>query len=298
MYGINLIALKFLQKLKFKNKQIWYICIYYYSNFKIVAVECTDIEKYLKRKTVEVETAELEYEKAAFTHGLIYLNLELLSNPVRRYPSYRFKRFNNKCDVEKAFPKLNPTQVKEFLNKNVNFRFNFYDVFEHQYNDPLHPDFMRTFDATLDRVHHAAEIPTNSENNLCDLSQCSPWLSKEKPKSVKQSEDNPGEGNIYTNITAYHNVANDYVVVQEKYEYNSIFIQNFIGYCPSAVLVKATVAFPPICEGEIWTIGWIQGVKKDLIDYYYDRNRRLFVFKTIKIIIVFLNSNDFKIILN
>ena len=223
--------------------------------------------------------AEQKNEIAGFLHGLVYLNPELISNPEYRYPNYKFERFNNTCDVQRAFPTWSQTNVKRFLKSKVNFRFNFYNVFEHDYNDPLQPAFKRTFDATLNRVHRGAEIPTNSQNNMCDLSLCSPWLSKEQPKSVEQSKDNPGEGNIYINITATHSVADDYVVVQEKYEYSSIFIQNLIGYCPSAVLVKATVAFPPICEGEIWTVGWIHAVKKDLTECFSDRNERFVVIK-------------------
>ena len=230
----------------------------------------------MKRKIIKVEKAEQQYEIAAFVHGLIYLNPDLISKPDYRYPNYKFERFNNTCDVQRAFPWWSPTNVEAFLKTKANIRFNFYDVFDRVYNDPLHSTFMRTFDATLDRVHHGSEIPKNSGNNLCDLSQCSPWLSKEKPKSVKHSQDNPGEGNIYVNITATHSVADDYVVVQEKYNYFSNNSHS-IGYCPSAVLVKATVAFPPICEGEIWTVGWIHGVKKDLADYFYDRNRRFVV---------------------
>ena len=36
---------------------------------------------------------------------------------------------------------------------------------------------------------------------------------------------------------------------------------------------SATVILPPIRNDETWTVGWIQGIKEDIIDYYYDGKR-------------------------
>ena len=189
-----------------------------------------------------------------------------------RYPRYRFERFCNSCDVRTAFPEQ-AEQVEGVLKNRVDFTFNFYEVFRHGFEDLPRATFLRVFGATLERIHGESEIPKNSENNLCDLSLCSPWLCKDEPESVKHSKNNPEEGNIYVNITAIHSVADDYVVVQEKYERLHSDEPDMVSFCPSAVLVKATVAFPPICHGEIWTVGWIQGIKEDITDYYYDGKR-------------------------
>ena len=174
------------------------------------------------------------------------------------------ERFSNACDIRKVFP---DSELLDTLMARVNVPIDM----THNYSDS---DFKKIFSATLDRIHSGKEMPWSSED--FNRSHCSPWLSKAEPLSVVQSRESrksKERANIYTNITATHSVDNDYIVVQETEG-------KPFGYCTSAVVVKATVAFPPICEGEVWTIGWIQGVTKHLTSCYDDNNIRFVASET------------------
>ena len=87
-----------------------------------------------------------------------------------------------------------------------------------------------------------------------NFSLCSLWPSIEKPSSAVESHKYLLKGKIYSSISAKHCGTNDFVVFQET--------EKLIGYMPMFFSAKATVVFPPICQGEVWTVGWIQAVTK------------------------------------
>ena len=58
------------------------------------------------------------------------------------------------------------------------------------------------------------------------------------------------EEKIYASIEVDY--GDDYVLVQET--------EDHFGYIPQTFAAGGTVAFPPIDENEIWTIGFVQAV--------------------------------------
>ena len=90
------------------------------------------------------------------------------------------------------------------------------------------------------------------------LKECTPWLDKEFPPSVKDSrsstqKDTNSEVKIYASIEVNHK--DEYVYVQETHDK--------FGYYPQRFVAVGTVAFPPIAAGEIWTIGFVQATIND-----------------------------------
>ena len=80
----------------------------------------------------------------------------------------------------------------------------------------------------------------------------SPWLRKEAPESVQTSEGSLLGGKVYVTMTTGYRC--DYLLLQET--------ENHFGYMPPCFNVRATVAFPPVCKNEVWTVGFIQAVTK------------------------------------
>ena len=69
---------------------------------------------------------------------------------------------------------------------------------------------------------------------------------------MERSTSNTLVGKIYAGVVATHSSDDDFVVVQEA--------ERRFGYMPPVFAAKATVAFPPICRGEVWTVGWVQAL--------------------------------------
>ena len=204
----------------------------------------------------------LTEDDKSFIDGLIVLNHLLVCKIEQRSPDHPIGRFSEYCDVQTAFPHLTKPQIERALKEKVGFHRT--DLLNHE---DLHVTaFKRIFNAAIERTYL---LPTASLNEQdFDLTLCSPWPSKEEPESVTESKNDPRKGQIYTNIQATHRVADDFVVEQETEEGEKF------GYVTSPVLFRATVAFPEIREGEIWTIGWIQGIKKGLAGCYFERDER------------------------
>ena len=220
-----------------------------YVSFNTVATECAGIlknklnQKMAANKHVDVSNPD------NFLEGIIYLNPLLNSEVERRMPGYSFGRFGNGRDVKKAFPDFEMSQTMNFLKT------------------PLCPSLLKKFKPikgskisklmkeTESRILEIGEKPSKS-----DLHHCTPWLSKNKPLSSVESLKSPLKGKIYISISLRHSAENDKVIVQET--------ETCIGYMPPVFSAHATVAFPPICKGEVWTIGWIQAVTKFELDTY------------------------------
>ena len=105
--------------------------------------------------------------------------------------------------------------------------------------------------------NYTSKIVSNTVLNS-NVSLCSLWPNKEKPSSAVESHKYPLKGKIYSSISAKHCEMNNTLVFQET--------ENNIGYMPMCFTAKATVAFPAICKGEVWTVGWIQAVTKAHIE--------------------------------
>ena len=236
-------------------------------------MECAKTRSNLKRKTTEGENEKtgsdafiFNLKDASFIRGNLKLNQAFLCETEDRYPDYRMERFGKYCDIKKALPHLSPIGLLDALKSRVSGPLNVFELLKKSYEVN---NFKKVINATRDRVHDATELPKFSKK--FNLSYCSPWLSKAEPQSVTNSKADPEKSNIYANVTATHHVDDDFVVVEENGDFGQL------GYSSSAVLVKATVGFPPICDDEIWTVGWIQGLTKDLSKYYYDKNKRFVV---------------------
>ena len=215
-----------------------------------------------KPETFYIDGLVLNKDDINFINGIIDLNPHLLCNLEQRSPDYPIGRFSEHCDVETAFPGLTEPQIEWALKQKIGF--NSTNLFSH--NDLNTVMFKNIFNAAIERTYLMPTSNLNDQN--FDLTLCSPWPSKKEPESVTKSKREPEKGKIYTNIQATHKVADDFVVEQETEDGERF------GYVTSPILIKATVAFPQICDGEIWTIGWIQGIKKNVMGCYYEQSER------------------------
>ena len=175
----------------------------------------------------------------------------LLSKAVRlRIPNYSYARLANFSDVKKAFPSFDASQTVDFLNTS--------------FDTSLLKDLKRVKPIQDQNFLKIVKTTKERTNSLMSAYRrgCSPWLSKEKPLSVIKCQKNPLKGKIYACISARHSAEDDYVVVQET--------ENIFGYSPPVFSAKATVAFPPILKGEVWTVGWIQAMKKSDRSIYHN----------------------------
>ena len=218
-----------------------------------MATECTKpkVKRPLKRKAAESREEQncpkLEIsDDFKFLNGLIYLNSLLLNTADYRIPRYTLERFGNACDIIKVFPSLAVTKTAdEFLKTCLD-----QSMWIKLISKPsIDPNFFKLMEFTKNRIHKLFFEPSQS-----NLKFCTPWLSKEKPRSVNESQKRPLKGKIYITISTRNSAKDDLLVVQET--------ENCIGYMPPVFSAKATVAFPPICKGEVWTVGWIQALKK------------------------------------
>ena len=189
------------------------------------------------KKCKEAKTEEaLQNEKDFLIEEkcLSALRINKLSNKI---PTYKYKRFANACDVRKTFPKEDTYSI---LNREVK---NFW--LEHNIDQIPNKEFKNLLTMVKKRFHKQISQPSP------EMSHCSPWLAKKIPLSVKNGRSSPLESKIYFGVTIYHSSNKYFVVVQEAGE-------DQIGYMPPIFAAKATIAFPPICEGEVWTVGWVQ----------------------------------------
>ena len=157
-------------------------------------------------------------------------------------PRYSLGRFANLEDVLKACPdrdlatKHMTKQIRKELLVNLRQMYRF------------GTDFLnKVSDAVRDRAH--AE---HGEILHSCMGVSTPWLKKEAPKSVQTSSTNQLKGKIYVTMTTKYE--NDHLYVQET--------EDLFGYMPPCFNVRATVAFPPVCKNEVWTVGFIQAVTK------------------------------------
>ena len=234
--------------------------------FKTVETECKIQSKRSKHKNSMAKRIKLKLpnytsEELEFLGGIVSLNPVLVKNVEKRMPKYKIKRFANACDVMKAFPTRRELTADKILNTTLDSK-----CLSHL--ESSHP---------VEDMSHLTETTKTRVNKLIkggkqiDLSLCSPWLSKEKPRSAVQSKNIPLKGKIYSSVWVRHSVKDDFVVVQETYDR--------VGCMPAIFDAKATVAFPPICDGEIWTVGWIHALKKEDRKLSYEQNLTLVFYK-------------------
>ena len=221
-------------------------------------IECNGPEDENKREQNSSQNKNEEISKEIeFLKGIIYLNPKLSRKVKYRVPRYSFKRFVNACDVKEAFPSYSTSQVDSFLET-------FLDEYSLEQLTPStkisHPKLKKLIEVTKARVHESTDIP-----EIFTRAFCSPWLSKEKPLSIDECQKSPLKGKIYACISARHSAEDDFVVVQET--------ENLFGYSSHVFSAKATVAFPPICKGEVWTVGWIQALKKSDLVFREGQNK-------------------------
>ena len=184
------------------------------------------------------------------------MNSLLISDVEFRMPRYSYERFGNSCDVIETFPSLSDKQRQNILKTSLDL--NTLERFE--LNQPIEdPWLIKLKDVTETRIQRSAPKSTQ-----CYLRQCTPWLSKEKPQSADKSQKNPLKGKIYASILTRNKVKDDLLVFQET--------ETCMGYMPPVFSAKATVAFPPICKGEVWTVGWIQALKKADRTFLYSQD--------------------------
>ena len=227
-----------------------------------------------KDKKGKVRNLKFKYTKHTpegqnFLDAKINLNPVLIKNVEQKMPRYQLKRFANACDVNacaKDYPFTRDLSTEEILNIDLDAEC----LNKLELPQPA-GDIALLMETTKTRINKSVDI-----EKQVDLPLCSPWLSKKRPLSAKESENGSYKGKIYTSISVRHSVKDDFVVVQET--------DSRFGYMPPIFDAKATVAFPPICEGEMWSVGWIQACKKADRKLHYDQNVTLVVQKCTNIL--------------
>ena len=183
-------------------------------------------------------------------------------------PKYRYARFADACDVTNTFSMVD--EADSILNDRVD-DFTLDDL--RNLADLRDVSFGQMIQTVRRRFHQFVPVPDHS-----DLRKCTPWLSKKRPESVERSTNRPLVGNIYVGVVATHSSDDDFVVVQET--------ESQFGYMPHVFAAKATVAFPPICHGEVWTVGWVQAVTKASNTVVCENGFVLVAFKFLQIIFI------------
>ena len=213
------------------------------------------LKKMFFKKKASSKDADV-WNAETFMDDIVYLNPLLNSKLEFRMPAYSFERFGNVCDVKETFPSVKSSdmsQTRNFLETRLSQSLlETFDLLEPMEYPSVISKLMK---GTESRILEIGEKPPQ-----CDLHNCTPWLSKKKPLSSVKSLKSPLKGKIYISISLRHSAENDKVIVQET--------ETCIGYMPPVFSAHATVAFPPICKGEVWTIGWIQAVTKFELDTY------------------------------
>ena len=177
-------------------------------------------------------------------------------NPIKsRMPNYKYKRFANPIDLKNCFPheETRPS-LDNFVDEST------LKELKIKCKSPKNKGFKNLLRTVDQRFHQVVPKPMHY-----DVSLCSPWLSKKRPVSVKNCRNMPFEGKIYIGATVTHSSDDDFVAVQEAGE-------DVIGYMPPIFAAKATVAFPPICEGEVWTVGWVQALTSSSMIKSFNNN--------------------------
>ena len=194
-----------------------------------------------------------------FLHNVVNLNPLLVKNKEPMMPKYKLKRFANTGDVYSAYAIdvfFKNLDTKTILNKHVST-----NTLENLENgDPIENlEFSFLQFKTEERI---SRDYGNGYGRGANISLCTPWLNKEKPRSVTESRNNLLNGKIYASISVNHSVSDDFLYVHET--------ETKIGYINPLFAAQATVAFPPVCEGEVWTIGWIQAMTKCETTTHYE----------------------------
>ena len=216
-----------------------------------MAVQCAVHDAIVRLDYSHAYGIGITKEDSNFLDDLVNLNPLLVKKNEQRMPKYQWKRFANTGDVYEAhaidvfFRNIDTETV---LNKLVSSNTlknleNGIPVENWKFSILLHN--------THERISRAYG---NANGRGANLSLCTPWLNKEKPRSVTESRNNLLNGKIYASISVNHSVADDFLYFQET--------DTDIGYISPLFSAIATVAFPPVCEGEVWTIGWIQAMTK------------------------------------
>ena len=185
-----------------------------------------------------------------FLRGKVSFNPLLVSSKQYRLPAYLYCRFVNKEDL---------ITVKDTRN-----------IFYKQVSKSQRRNFP-TPPSIITKVPRE-RLGVKDHYYCSKLKSCTPWLSKEFPQSVRRNvrlsqNSKSSEEKIYASIEVDY--GDDYVLVQET--------EDHFGYIPQTFAAGGTVAFPPIDENEIWTIGFVQAVvyqpgRPHVVQRYCDLN--------------------------
>ena len=198
-----------------------------------------------------------EEQELSFLSGLINLNKDFFNPSVSRMPKYSTSRF---YDVSN--PKVrNEENLKHIV------------CFEHVLNRCQQigeesgfrklpkGSILRLMSIYLHRIHKVSR-----EHFASTLALCSIWPN-EKTIEALVKRKNKDEGKIYSSLgVVYRNDPKVRLVVQES--------EGWFGYLPYVFKAHATVLFPPIKKGEIWTIGFVQGITKGKMEVNYNEGLR------------------------
>ena len=197
--------------------------------------ECTDPN--LANEN-EQNRSEEALEDFNFLNGIMHLNTLLVPKIDLRMPEYSLGRFADACLVAKAYPSFDAAEAEVLLG------------------DKLDSNMLVTMIQASKALLSSSCFPSMS-----NMSLSSPWPSNKRPSSADECQNHPLKGKIYTVVKTRHTASSDdHVIVQET--------ETRAGYISPVFSALATVAFPPICKGEVWTVGWIQALRKANIKEY------------------------------
>ena len=199
-----------------------------------------------------------EEQELKFLNGLISLSKNFFYPRVSRIPKYLMSRFYD----------VNDHKLK--INKNLRYILSFEETLDQyqqacekfNYREIEENSNLRHMSICLNRIHNV-----NKEHFCSTLKLCSPWPDIKAVENLEKNKSKD-ECKIYSSLgVIYRNDPKVRLVVQES--------EDWFGYSPDIFKAYATVLFPPIGKGEIWTIGFVQGVTKNFMERSYKNGLRL-----------------------
>ena len=198
----------------------------------------------------DIGKVEFSPEDLKFLRDQVSFNSILIGRKQLRLPAYLNCRFVNNEDL---------TTVEETSNF-------FCPVEGYKSKSKLFPSIPPSI-ANIPRER----LGVKDYHYCSKLESCTSWLSKDFPQSVRRnigiSQSNKSLADkIYASIEVDYN--DDYLLVQETH--------CKVGCVPQRFVAVGTVAFPPINNREIWTVGFVHAVvnksgRHEAIIKYYNQ---------------------------
>ena len=194
--------------------------------------------------------------EAAFKRGILDFRFYLEDEKKEKsYPNYTLKRFISKKD-EKL---VNSRELKDKVDKNI----------LEKGTDVINYYILMAYNIFSPKIERESGL--KKEFFSSTIEECSTWQVKKSSSNKKRKELSSKTIFAATEIY-YKDDPNTCLMALES--------KTHFSYLPHMFFARCNVLFPPIAEGEIWTVGFIQFVETDsMINRTTFSDNMKFVFK-------------------